>query len=74
MTRLEHVSSFALWLVPEKPPLLQGAFRCADEKLAQKIAEEELGPRQKAHSERFKFSRDGAWLDVQLKLEADRVE
>jgi hypothetical protein len=66
--RLEQVRTFALWLVPSRPAKLAGAFRCGDEAQARKVEAEELAPREKEHPETFKYTREGAWLDVQLTL------
>jgi hypothetical protein len=68
--RIEQVRGFALGVLPEKPLKLQGAFRCADEATARKIEEQDLAPRAKKEPGRFKYGRDGAWLDVQWKLDA----
>lgn len=65
--RLGEVKTFALWLVPSRPAKVMAAFRCADEAAATKIEVAELVPR--AKDEAFKYSRDGAWLDVQVTLE-----
>jgi hypothetical protein len=66
--RLEDVRTFALWLVATEPAKVGGAFRCANETAAAKIAREDLVPRQKDSPEAFKFSREGEWLDVQVTL------
>jgi hypothetical protein len=67
--RLEQVTSFAVGLVPEKPVKLQGAFLCRDEPAAQTIEEQDLAARARKNSQTFKYSRDGAWLDVQWKFD-----
>jgi hypothetical protein len=67
--RLEQVKSFAIGLIPDNPIKLQGAFRCAGDAQAKQIEEQELVPRSKKEPEKFKYSRDGAWLDVQWKFD-----
>ncbi len=71
LARLEQVKSFAVGVFPEKPIKVQGAFRCRDESAARKIAEGELAPLAKKQPQRFTYSRDGAWLDVQWKAEKE---
>ncbi|MFO0843738.1 MAG: hypothetical protein U0797_15310 [Gemmataceae bacterium] len=68
--RLGEVKTFALWLAPSKPAKVTGAFRCADEAVARKIEAAELTPR--AKDDVLKYSRDGAWLDVQVTLSQAR--
>src|SRR5262249_43264541 len=64
---LKEVRSFAVWVQPEKPVKVHGAFRCASEAAARRIEQQDLAPRRKANPESFAFSRDGEWLDVQMK-------
>jgi hypothetical protein len=68
VSRLAEVRTFALWLVPSRPAKVSGAFRCAGEAVAVKIAQADLAPRQKDNPDAFKYSREGEWLDVQLTL------
>jgi hypothetical protein len=69
---LKQVKSFAIGLVPDNPVKVQGSFRCTGEAAAKKIAEKELAGRAEKEPDRFKFSRDGAWLDVQWKIDWKR--
>ncbi len=71
LARVEQLKSFALGIVPDRPLRLHGSFRCADEATAKKIVAEELAPRAKQEPEQFKYSRAGAWLDVQRKFAAN---
>lgn len=68
LSRLGEVRTFALWLVLSRPAKVAGAFRCASEAAAEKVARADLAPRQKESPEAFKYSHDGAWLDVQVTL------
>jgi hypothetical protein len=68
VSRLAQVRTFAVWLQPDKEPKLLGAFRCADESNARQIEKEELASRGQKNPEAFKFSRDGEWLSIQMKL------
>ena len=74
MDRLKQVSTFALWLQPDQPPKVLGAFRCADEKIAKQIEHQDLAARLKKNPEAFKFSRDKEWLNVQMKMDPGRRE
>jgi hypothetical protein len=67
LARLKEVRSFAVWVQPEKPVKVHGAFRCASEAAARRIEQQDLAPRRQANPDTFAFSRNGAWLDVQMK-------
>jgi hypothetical protein len=72
VNRLKDVKTFALWLQPDRPARLFGAFRCLNEESAKQIETEDLRERAKSNPEGFKFSRDKDWLTMQITLKDDR--
>jgi hypothetical protein len=69
LSRLAQVKGFAVGVLADRPARLQGAFECRDEQAARRIEDQELTARAKKEPEKFKYSRDGAWLDVQWKFD-----
>ena len=70
LARLEQMKGFAAGAIPDRTVKIQAAFECIDEAAARQIETEELAPRAKKQPEKFKYGRDGAWLDVQWKVDA----
>lgn len=68
LAHLEDVRTFAVWLTAAKPAKVWGVFGCASEEVAKKLELAELEPRQKANAEAFKYSREGAWLEMQVTI------